>query len=105
LLADKNRLPRAFTISINKEMGTRRGGVSGSFIGEATDLLLSFYRSIVQSLKPWSAPPPKLPLSRDSSDIAEEPSNVVSQVARDEAAQAAAGTTEPIPTSDMDDGA
>lgn len=94
LLADKSRAPRAFTISLNKDMGTKRGGVSGSFIGEATDLLLSFYRSVVQPLKPWAAPTPKLPLSRDQSDIAEEPANVVSKVAATEAAAASASLDE-----------
>ncbi len=88
LLSDRSRLPRTLMLSQIKEMGTKRGGVSGSFIGEATELLLSFYRLVAQPLKPWSAPAPQLPLARDARDIAEEPSNLVSRVAAAEAEQA-----------------
>jgi hypothetical protein len=89
LLADKSRAPRSFTVSMMRDMGTKRGGVSGSFIGEATDLLLSFYRGVVQGLRSWSSGPPKLPLTRDTSDIAEQPENVVSEAAANEAQEAA----------------
>ncbi len=103
LLPDRSRMPKTFTLSETKEMGTKRGGVSGSFIGEATDLLLSFYRLVVQPVKAWSAPAPKLPLSRDASDIAEEPTNVVSRVAATEAAQAVASLGEPRPDGASDE--
>lgn len=89
LLIDKSRTPKAFTLSLMKEMGTKRGGVSGSFIGEATDLVLTFYRGVVQALRPWTSTAPKLPAARDTRDIAEQPENVVSEAANIEADEAA----------------
>ena len=73
-----------------REMGTKRGGVKGSFIGEATELVLSFYRDVVQGMRPWAAPVPKLPSARQVDDIAEQPENVVSQAALAEAEKHAA---------------
>ncbi len=95
LLADKSRAPRTFTLSLMREMGTKRGGVKGSFIGEATDLVLSFYREVVQGMRPWAAPPPKLPSQRQLDDIAEQPENVVSQAALAEAEKRAPEPTDP----------
>lgn len=86
LLPDKSRTPRSFVVAKTRNMGLKRGGVAGSFVGEATDLLLTFYREVVQSLRPWSAPVPQLPTTRRVDDIAEEPANVVSVVATREAA-------------------
>jgi hypothetical protein len=88
LLADKQRAPRAFTISFMKEMGTKRSGVSGSFIGEATELLLSFYRTTVQGLRSHSAVAPKLPQTRDALDVSNQPENIVEQSADLEAEEA-----------------
>lgn len=94
LLADKQRVPRLYTISLMKDMGTKRSGVSGSFIGEATELLLSFYRSVVQGLRPYSAVAPRLPAVRDSTDAAVQPENVVEQTAGIEAEEANRQMTE-----------
>jgi hypothetical protein len=94
LLTDKQRAPRVFTISLMKEMGTRRSGVSGSFIGEATELLLSFYRSVVQGLRPYSSTAPKLPTKRDVTDAATQRENVVEQTADIEAEVASHGAVD-----------
>jgi hypothetical protein len=88
LLANKHHSPRAFTIMAMKEMGTKRSGVSGSFIGEATELLLSFYRTVVQGLRPYAMPPAKLPEDRGPLDAASQPENVVEQSAEIEAEEA-----------------
>ncbi len=115
LLADKQRAPRLFTISLMKEMGTKRSGVSGSFIGEATELLLSFYRSVVQGLRPYSSVAPRLPAVRDATDTAMQRDNVVEQTADIEAviasqsvsadgAEAPASALATDPTSDEGDG-
>jgi hypothetical protein len=63
------------------DMGSKRGGVKGSFIGEATDLLLTFYRTVVQELRPWAGTAAKLPTQRDVADIATQPESVVERVA------------------------
>lgn len=88
LLADKQRPPKAFTILSMKEMGTKRSGVSGSFIGEATELLLSFYRTVAQGLRRHASSPPKLPQVRDALDSSNQPENVVEQSADIEAEEA-----------------
>jgi len=81
LLQDKSKAPRSFTVCMMADMGSKRGGVKGSFIGEATDLLLTFYRTVVQELRPWSGAAPKLPTQRDVADIATQPESVVERVA------------------------
>lgn len=75
-------------------MGTKRGGASGSFVSEATRLLLDFYRGVVEAIKPWRPQVPKLPVRPDIEDIATQPENVVEQVTR----QQMAGTSERIPS-------
>jgi len=97
LLADKQRAPKAFTILSMKEMGTKRSGVSGSFIGEATELLLSFYRTVVQGLRAYSSSPPKLPEVRDALDASNQPENIVEQSADIEAEEASRSPSVPTP--------
>jgi hypothetical protein len=41
-------------------MGTKRSGTKGSFTGQARELLMNFYREIVQPLKAWAPSAPKL---------------------------------------------
>lgn len=41
-------------------MGIKRAGTKGSFTGQATDLVLDFYRQVVQPLKAWTPSAPKL---------------------------------------------
>jgi hypothetical protein len=60
LIADPKRELKAFTVTLTKLMGTKRGSGRGSFVTSVLDLMDSFYESTVQSLRPWSAPAPKL---------------------------------------------
>ncbi len=82
LAVDVNKDPRSFAVSLTREMGTKRGGASGSFVSEATRLFLDFYRGVVEVIKPWRAQVPKLPVRPDIEDIATQPENVVEQVTR-----------------------
>ncbi len=84
LIVDKSKEIRSFVVSLSGEMGMKRGGIKGSFIGEASDHLLRFYRDIVQTIRPWSAAPAKLPSSREKPDATVQPENVVETVARDQ---------------------
>lgn len=97
LVADKQKQPRSFTISVMKEMGTKRAGSSGSFIGEATEQLLSFYRTVVQGVRPHATEAPKLPQIRDVLDPASQPENVVEQTAEREADDASRGSLRALP--------
>jgi len=85
LPSDRNHHIKSFIVSLTDEMGTKRSGNRGSFIGEASDLVLRFYREVVQEIKPWAAAPAKLPTSRDDDDIGRpEPDSVVEQRAREQ---------------------
>jgi len=59
LCDDQSKTPRGFVVSISDDMGMKRGG-EGSFVAEATRLLLDFYRTVVQEIKPWAAGAPRL---------------------------------------------
>jgi hypothetical protein len=58
--ADPKREPKAFTITLARAMGQKRGKAEGSFVRETRAQTFDFYRDIVQQLKAWQARPPKL---------------------------------------------
>jgi hypothetical protein len=60
---------RAFTITMSRQAGTKRGQGQGSFVESVLGSVDRFYGEVVQNLKSWSAPAPK---TRD-----EEPQVVV----------------------------
>lgn len=60
LIADPKREPRTFRLALSAPMGSKRGQGRGSFVGAVLDLVDLFYESTVQTIKPWSAAPPKL---------------------------------------------
>jgi hypothetical protein len=57
---DRKRAPRAFTLTMTRPMGLKRGKGRGSLIGDTRQQTFDFYRAIVQGLKPWQTPAPKL---------------------------------------------
>jgi hypothetical protein len=58
--ADSRREPRAFVVTQIKPMGQKRGRVEGSFVRETASQAVEFYRDIVQNLKAWQAPAPRI---------------------------------------------
>ena len=42
-------------------MGRKAGKDKGSFVGESRGLLHEFYRDVLQNIRPWQPPAPKLP--------------------------------------------
>lgn len=50
----------AFRVELMAKMGTKRSSGSGSFIDSVVDLFELFYGQILQNLKPWQSPAPKL---------------------------------------------
>ncbi|MDX6288128.1 MAG: hypothetical protein QOG53_3613 [Frankiales bacterium] len=60
LLDEQKREIRSFTLTLSKSSGSKRGQGKGSFVGSVLDLLDSFYKGVVQSVKGWSPAPPKL---------------------------------------------
>lgn len=71
--ADAKREPREFTVALSKEMGSKRGKLAGSFVGETKAQALAFYRDVVQPLKAWSASAPKLPIPADRGEVIATP--------------------------------
>ncbi|MCI2238009.1 TerD family protein [Kineococcus sp. TRM81007] len=61
LLPDRSAEVGAFTLTRTTTMGTKRSGVKGAFIPSVTEALEDFYRSVVQPLRAWVPPAPKLP--------------------------------------------
>ncbi len=60
LIADPKKEIRAFRIARTVPMGTKRARGRGSFIDSALEAVDSFYGDVMQSIKAWSAAPPKL---------------------------------------------
>lgn len=68
LSADPKRKPRAFGLALSKPMGTKRGKGEKSFVSETRGQTISFYRELVQDLRPWRASPPKLPEEQEPAE-------------------------------------
>ena len=60
LLGGTDRLPRSFTVAQTQKVGTKRRTGSGSFVSDVEKLVEEFYREVVQGLKAWTQPAPKL---------------------------------------------
>jgi hypothetical protein len=51
----------SFTLSRSMPVGTKRSGVRGAFVPSVTQAVESFYREVVQPLRPWVPAAPQLP--------------------------------------------
>jgi hypothetical protein len=57
---DPKRDPRSFTLTYIRPMGQKRGRDEGSFVRETSSQAVAFYRDLVQNLKPWVPPAPRI---------------------------------------------
>lgn len=57
---DRKRPPRAFTLTLTRPMGIKRGKGRGSFVQDTRRQAVDFYRELVQNLRPWRPSAPKL---------------------------------------------
>jgi stress response protein SCP2 len=83
LLPDPAAEVRAFRLTLSAPMGTKRNGLTKAFIPSVHAAVDTFYANVVQGLRPWAAPAPKLP-----PDAADEAAEVVDDLARTAAAEA-----------------
>lgn len=60
--SDPKREPRAFTLSLARPLGTKRGRGERSFVLETRRQVVSFYADLVENLKAWQPKAPKMPL-------------------------------------------
>lgn len=58
---DPKREPRSFTLAMARPLGTKRGKLKGSFVGDTREQAVSFYRDLVQQLTAWQPKAPRLP--------------------------------------------
>jgi hypothetical protein len=59
-----------FRLAVTAPMGTKRSGVKGAFIVSVRRTVEDFYREVVQPLRPWVPPAPKLPVDEGIDDVA-----------------------------------
>jgi len=60
VLPDSKFDVRSFTLVLNATAGTKRGQGKSSFVGSVLDLVGVFYEGVVQNIKPWIPPAPKV---------------------------------------------
>jgi hypothetical protein len=60
LYPEAGREIRQFVISATRNMGVKRDATQGSFIYSVVSTTKEFYRDVLQNLRAWKAPPPKL---------------------------------------------
>ena len=93
---DAKREPRSFVVTQAKPMGQKRGRAEGSFVHETSAQAIEFYRDIVQDLKAWQAPAPRL---RDdpetSANVSDVDTTVVSAQMSEEPSSAPVNAREP----------
>ncbi len=65
---DPQREPRAFVLAHSRPMGQKRGRAEGSFVRETSTQAVEFYRDLLQNLKRWTAPAPKLRAEPESTE-------------------------------------
>jgi hypothetical protein len=68
---DPRRPPRSFVLASCQPMGKKRGRAEGSFVRETSAQVIAFYSGLVQNLKPWQVPAPKLHTS-DAEAVADD---------------------------------
>lgn len=57
---DVKREPRSFSISYRKNLGRKKGKDAGSFVGDSSEQIKDFYRDVLQRIRAWQPPAPKL---------------------------------------------
>lgn len=80
---DPRREPRAFVLARSRPMGQKRGRAEGSFVRETSAQAVEFYRDLLQNLKRWTAPAPKLRSEPESTETKSVESAIVPAWAAD----------------------
>lgn len=70
---DQGKDLRSFRLALSFPMGQKRGRGRGAFIDSVCAAVDQFYEQILQQLKAWSVPPPKL---RQESELVSRPGDV-----------------------------
>ena len=89
--SDPTREAKSFVMTQSRPMGQKRGRDEGSFVRETSAQAVGFYRDLVQNLKPWQAPAPKI-TSSTTAVIDEEPEPLIVPLESDETQSAEPAT-------------
>jgi hypothetical protein len=60
LYPERSKEIRQFVLSASRNMGLKRDSGRGSFVDSVVSATEDFYREVLQNLRAWKAPPPKL---------------------------------------------
>jgi hypothetical protein len=60
---------RQFVLSMSTNMGMKRDNGRGSFVDSVIAAVETFYREVLQNLRAWKAPPPKLKKPAEGEDV------------------------------------
>jgi hypothetical protein len=66
--ADPKREARSFRVALVRDVGRKRGRGPGTFVGDSRQQLLDFYREVLQQLRSWQPPAPRLPAPKATTD-------------------------------------
>ena len=69
---DAKRDPRSFRLVLADDLGKGRGRGRGTFVGDSRSQILAFYRDVLQQIRPWQAPAPRLPAQLPVTSQAED---------------------------------
>lgn len=72
LILDPSKSIRSFTVALSTPMGLKAGRGQGTFIDSFLTSVDGFYADILQSLKAWSAKPPRMREQTDVNDLAKD---------------------------------
>lgn len=72
LIADPAKELRSFRVTRMTSMGIKRGAGRGGFIDSVLDSIDDFYAGVLQNLKEWTPPAPKLPSAPRLGESAQE---------------------------------
>ncbi|MCA9826342.1 MAG: hypothetical protein R3C29_04425 [Dehalococcoidia bacterium] len=72
VLAAAPKPPRAFEVALTRHLGSKRKAGRGGFITDTVELVENSYGQIVQGLREWNAPPPRLRSSESELDEDQE---------------------------------
>jgi hypothetical protein len=100
---ESGRQIRQFVVSVTRNMGVKRDATPGSFIHSVVSTTKEFYREVLQNLRAWKAPPPKLKeAKKEEPGVEEVPPQMAEGIRAAEAEQSE--ETTPQPDSEPDGG-
>jgi hypothetical protein len=89
---------RSFGVDMRRNLGLKRDAGRGSFIDSVAVTTKEFYRDVLQDLRTWQAPPPKLERSKQDALSTATPAieDVIDDAATEAEVSSSRDTEEPL---------